>query len=373
MQEDSQIKKVNFRYITLEGSHYEIGYQLGKKFRAIEELHHRVVTKSFNPRKTGFESFNEMLKFYESFSPGISEEVQGLADGFGTSPEKIAYFIVPRDGKYTCSQLAVLPPITESDSIFVARNYDYHPSDEDRCLIRTKVPKNYEHIGFSMECLGRADGINSQSLVVSMTGGGAWDAPIANQKSFYYYVAIRVLLDKCKTVDEAVALLQEMPIYTSTIYLIVDKSGTAALVEGMDSSYSVKFIDSNSTEPFLFSTNHYTQPKMQSYNKYVNPWLKPNSQARYKIIEKKIRGELPNITKETLMELLSQEIPDGLCSRYFEEWFGTLWSMLFDITNENVDVCFGPPTHNQYVKFSLKDNLPDNVFPAILVNKYSSS
>ncbi|MFX0173771.1 MAG: hypothetical protein ACFE9L_17960 [Candidatus Hodarchaeota archaeon] len=97
----------------------------------------------------------------------------------------------------------------------------------------------------------------------------------------------------------------------------------------------------------------------------------PNSQTRYKTMNSKIRAALPKMTKNIAFQILSQEMPEGVCALYFTEWFGTLWSMLFDLTRESVDVCFGPPIHNPFHYFTMKEPSEDKDFIALLVDKKS--
>ncbi|MFX0149688.1 MAG: C45 family autoproteolytic acyltransferase/hydrolase [Candidatus Hodarchaeota archaeon] len=373
MRESSKEIKVKYKFINLEGSNYDVGFQLGDKLRNEVDSYPNIVTSPFKPEKTGFKHLTEAQNLVESFCPGIKEEIQGLADGFNVSSERIAFgrYVVPFEGQNYCSQFLLLSSITKDNSIIIGRSYDYHPDDEDKILLRTKVKGKYGHIGFCMQGLGRGEGINSEGLVVSMTGGGAFEAPNTNKMAFNYNIAIRSLLDNCRTVDKAVELLLEMPVYSSTIYLIADKSGKAALVEGIDSKYAVRMIDKDTPEQYIISTNHYNHPEMVSYNKYVNPWIMPNSQIRYKTMNSKIRATLPKMTKDIAFNILSQEMPDGVCALYFTEWFGTLWSMLFNLTKESVDVCFGPPIHNTFHCFTMKEPSEDNDFIALLVDKKS--
>ena len=57
---------------------------------------------------------------------------------------------------------------------------------------------------------------------------------------------------------------------------------------------------------------------------------------------------------------------DGLCNHYYNDGFGTLWSMVFDINGESVDVCFSAPTHNSYRTFGLKDPVGITAYPTIV-------
>lgn len=374
MTEDEAETKEKYRFITLEGSHYNVGFQLGKKLKEEIALFPNIVTDSFKPERTGFKSLVEAHNFIEMYCPGVKEEIQGLADGFDVPLNQIVFsnYMVHTARQNSCSQFIVLPSVTEDNSIYLGRSYDYHPSDEDLILLRTKINGKFSHIGFSAQGLGRTEGLNSGGLVVSMTGGGAFDAPTTNNKAFNYSIAIRALLDNCKTVDQAMDLLLEMPVYSSTNYLICDKSGKSALVEGIDSNFAVKIVDEDSPDQFIIATNHYNHPEMNSYNKYVNPWIMSSSLTRYKTMKSFIHSNMPNITKDLVFRILSQEMPEGICALYFSEWFGTLWSILFDITQSSADVCFGPPSHNPYHYFTLEEPSEDKKFAAELVDKKSS-
>ena len=223
-----------------------------------------------------------------------------------------------------------------------------------------------------MNGFGRPGGINSSGFIITMAGGGVWDAPLSNLKSFQYHIAIRSLLDNCKSVDESVKMLLEMPVCSSTNYLFVDKSNRVALVEGFDSTYEVKYISDESPEQYLYTTNYYKQKRMKKYNKYINPWLMKCNKVREKVLKESFENIPHKISKEKLKKLLQVEIPNGLSSQFFSEWFGTIWSMLLDLNNKSVEVCFGPPSLNPYHNFSLDDIFEEKIFLAIVQNKKSN-
>ena len=43
--------------------------------------------------------------------------------------------------------------------------------------------------------------------------------------------------------------------------------------------------------------------------------------------------------------------------------------MLFDLTLEKVDICFGPPSHNKWHNFSVDKPDTGSRYPAIFVDK----
>lgn len=55
---------------------------------------------------------------------------------------------------------------------------------------------------------------------------------------------------------------------------------------------------------------------------------------------------------DSLKELVEREYPTGLTVHNYEEWFGTLHSVLFDLHNRTMNICFGSPLFNDW--YSLK-------------------
>ena len=62
-------------------------------------------------------------------------------------------------------------------------------------------------------------------------------------------------------------------------------------------------------------------------------------------------------------------MPKGLCAYYHGGYFGTIWSMVFDLTQGKIDICFGPPSHNKWHSFSVSQPDTGNRYSAIIVDK----
>jgi hypothetical protein len=73
-----------------------------------------------------------------------------------------------------------------------------------------------------------------------------------------------------------------------------------------------------------------------------------------------------NIRKDDLINLFSTLHPKGLCNHFYNDGFGTLWSMIFDLDKLAIDVCFGAPTHNKYSKFNLEGKRGISEYPAVI-------
>jgi hypothetical protein len=141
-------------------------------------------------------------------------------------------------------------------------------------------------------------------------------------------------------------LINELPISSYCILSIADKNNNAVLAEINNSTKMYKRISMTSDDSYVCSTNHYTLEGMQGFakNKMVHSVERINAFRRN--LDKK---EL--IDKSELKGILSRHIPDGLACHYYEEGLGTLWSILYDITQVKAEICFGSPVSNKWYSF----------------------
>jgi len=77
-----------------------------------------------------------------------------------------------------------------------------------------------------------------------------------------------------------------------------------------------------------------------------------NSLIRYELINRTLKKKT-NITREDLRNLFSTKYPEGLCCHYYDDFFGTLRSMIFDLNEGVVETCFGSPVLNQWRTFRI--------------------
>ncbi|MFW9854963.1 MAG: C45 family autoproteolytic acyltransferase/hydrolase [Candidatus Thorarchaeota archaeon] len=370
----------NFEHLVLEGTSYEIGRQQGVIFQNNARM--KIKQNKFPKRefftsaklkrkKSGFNSFAEIEELQEIYCPGITEEIKGFAESLGVLPEVLAIHDFPYSTQNGCTGLVFLPKVTVDGRIYVARTYDWHYKDEDNRLCSTRIHGKFGHIGFSTLLFGRLEGLNERGLCIIMTGGGAWNTPVTNKKALPFWIPLRGILEKSRTTREAVDNLIDIPIWTSTNYLIADPSGHAALVEGNDSEFEVKEIDLRSDEHFLYATNVYTLQRMIKYNQYNNPWLLNVSKVRRETIEKSVMTKFPYMDKRVIKNYLAKEIPEGFCAPWQSGYFGALWASVYDVTERKVDINFGTPSHssNKWYTFTPTTSKKNEDFEAIFVDK----
>ncbi|WP_250228804.1 C45 family autoproteolytic acyltransferase/hydolase [Anaeropeptidivorans aminofermentans] len=334
--------KIQTRTVELEGTNYEIGYQLGKLITEIPPLKalHTAGIEGF-----GESQIKEAKTLFDHFCPGLTEELQGFADGLGVRVQQVFFYgmtyLIPR-----CSHIALMPGITSEGKPLLARNYEFSHEAEDFCLIKTAIKGKYTHIGTSVLNFGRDDGFNEHGLAVTMSSCGF---PIGalpymrapKLKGLQFWAVIRALLENCKNVAEALSYLKEMPIAYNLNMIIMDKEANAVLFETLDGRSALKEIGPDSPEQMLYATNHAVLSELKS----IEPKAMTHSAIRYQYIKEELTNK-KNITKEKLKEMLLSKYPDGLCCHYYEEFFGTTKSMVISPADGTIDICWGGRKEN---------------------------
>ena len=337
----------NFYQLNLEGSSYEIGKYQGEYMKQHPDHLKFFTSGQFNLAKSSFNSPKDVLEFYNTYVPGIKEEFEGFAEGSGVRLEKIIPIDFPNGLVNNCSNIGIHPSISDDGHVILARTYDWNYDDEDMRLLSTKVNGGYRHVGFSLLLAGRGDGLNEAGLCVMMAGGGAWDYKLPKKPAMNFSFAIRSLLDRCNSTEQAVSKLLEMPVNTSTNYTIGDKSGKMVVVEGIDCEFEVRDLDDNNQ---IYSVNDYRSEGLSEYNKYVNDYLIAMNKYRWDKIGEFFNGD-SKIKIDDLRTLLSSPKPYGLCTPHYSEFFGVLWTQIFDLTDLKMHACMGTPGYNPWEEY----------------------
>lgn len=361
---NANMKDVVFRHITLKGSYYEIGR---KEAELLQEYYPAEAGLFFkgnqfiNPASK--ESIKKNINSFNQFCPNVVEEINGFADYFGCPAEEVIYYSFSCVSKGNCGQFVVLPQKTADKKIYVGRSYEWNENDDKR-LLTVKADGSYGHMGFSLLLFGRYDGINEKGLCVTMANG--IPGVMSEEEGFRFWVVLRSLLDQCKDVDEAIELFKSIPISSYFIMLITDRKGQSVLAEICNDVRCYKRINLTSEEGYLCSTNHYTLPEMQNL---VKNRMK-QSVDRYNAVRDSLDAGIAD--KEAIRNILSQKIPNGLACHYYHDGLGTLWSILYDVSDIRADICFGSPVANAWHSFDL--NSPEGVveYKAALLDEDST-
>jgi hypothetical protein len=236
----------------------------------------------------------------------------------------------------------------------VGRNFDLRLLRPDRLFIYTEPSRGLAHAGMGGRS-GRAEGINEAGLIVGTTeaqvrddvltrldGSAAHGERIGGQGSLRgalpARLATRIVLESCRTVDEAIAKLDRMAHWTHFNFLLADAAGSAAVFEVGFSRTAVRLPDRNSATPWLITTNHYVAPELAAEADFR--WLTRQKYDR-------THSALVNALAEGGMGVAAcREIlrAPGVAQRHL-----TLWSEVFVAGGAELWLCPGRPDRNDYV------------------------
>jgi predicted choloylglycine hydrolase len=345
--------------LLLKGSSFEAGKTLGSIAGGIPEL------TQFMKLKEPFLSRQEekqMLQLFDEFCPGLNEEIEGFAEELNIPAVQVMYYAMTylRPG---CSQMAILPSITDNGHTLMARNYDFNDAVEEMTLATTRINGKYAHIGSSIMQFGRADGMNEHGLAVSQSSAGL---PVGNFEfaakpaitGLQFWAVIRSVMENCRNVEEVIHWTKDMPIAYNINLIAACPDGSAVLLETFNGKKAYKRIDKDTKEQFIHSTNHVHLPELKAFA----PMSMKNSLVRYKLIEETL-SSMDRISMEDLKKLLTVKYPAGLRCNFYDDYFGCIRSMVFDVTDGIVYICFGTPADNKWYAFRVSDDVMQESYP----------
>lgn len=356
-------KVMEFKHCVVEGTAYEAGEQLGNMLKDDKAFITAMTSPFMGGSKISKHQLNRVMDLYDKFCPGANDEIKGFADAVGANAEDVVYYFAFLQNRLSnCSHIALTPSISENNQIYLGRNYDFHWNDNP-LLIESRIKGQYNQIGFGCQVFGRFDGMNEHGLCITTSAGVI--NPDYTEEGFVFPVVVRAILNNCKTVKEAIELFDSMKIADYRNFIIADRYGDAVLIEVAASKRALKMAGNTENDKYLFSTNHYNIPSMKELG---YPIVK-HSIVRHNAIKACIEASLTKISKAELKKILSTTMPEGVCCHHYEDGMGTLWSLVFDPMQMEVDICFGSPNINQWKTFNLNNPTGVKNYSAMLPNE----
>ena len=324
--------------ITLRGTHFEMGRQIGTQMREGS-----VELPSLNEDQLRY--IDCLVEKSEVLIPGIFEEMRGLADGGGYE-ERVVFFhslsigIVP-----ACTVIAISGGHTKDGRPIFGRNYDASPDFADFTLYRTYPDRGFAHIGCAYSLLvGREGGVNEAGLAIAVTGvhGHYTDDP-----GLWDHIPVRVVLDRCSRVDEAVGLIESLPHLLTKNFLIADVTNEIAIVEaGQQGVASSRVVDG-----FAAITNHFVLPEMEAYcNRAEVPRNSVHRRDTAYRWSQEARQAAEPLAYGHVKQLLSTT--DGGVRSELDKSFSTVWSWVANLGERSIELADHLPEPDGYRRYT---------------------
>ncbi|WP_217586032.1 C45 family autoproteolytic acyltransferase/hydolase [Lentibacillus saliphilus] len=232
------------------GSMYQIG-----------QLQARQLTTDLFNKLSAFKSSNfnvdNAIDVYTEFAPHRLEEIRGLSDEICIPfHETAALFLgygIPDIPGMGCSSIVT--------STYAVRNYDFSPDLYDGRFMLIQPRECYASVGTSLHITGRHEGVNERGLFTALH--------FVNQNEISDGLTataiVRILLDTCKDIPEAIHVLKQLPHAWSYNFSLADEDGRQSVVEVTPDAVRVR-----DGQTRIMCTNHFQHQDMISQNRHID-------------------------------------------------------------------------------------------------------
>ena len=309
--------------LKLGGAPYEIGYQHGKNGKErIKDFLNIIVNhgKEVIPGLTKEKAIAQAklyIPFVEAYTPHLSQEIKGIAEGAKISVEE-AYLLQVRaeltqminqekTESVDCTSFAIDKKRTEDGELWVGQNLDLSPFYRDFGVMLHITPERgpvilcYTQIG----SLAHA-GINSAGI--------GWAANALYSSDWRHGVPrpilYRLIMEK-EDLREALKAVTGAKRASSCNYLLSHKSGEIEDLEATPTHYGVIDLQGD----VMVHANHFIHPEMIPFEKRPKEKLE-NSRFRESRLKQLLIEHPGKLTTEKLKEFLAdhQLHPRGICT-----------------------------------------------------------
>ncbi|WP_227938140.1 C45 family autoproteolytic acyltransferase/hydolase [Alkalihalobacillus deserti] len=233
------------------GTYSEIGFKQGEQLRnsSLATFYKKRLKQSVRAYQA---DINETKAILQTYKQDLWDELIGLAEGLEWSFTDVIQEFSGFQSNWKKSGCSAIM----TNGIYI-RNYDYSPKTYEGRLVFTKPNTGFASVAFSQRIFGRIDGMNEHGLTI----GYHFVNRIRPGRGFICTTINRLILELCKSTEEAVSLLRELPHRHSFNYSIYDRHSDAAVVEASPTQTAV-----HRSEQLLCS-NHFSHSSMHSFNR----------------------------------------------------------------------------------------------------------
>lgn len=244
------MSELNVAILQIRDTSFNIGFEMGKHIQS------QPILKTLEMITKPEIDYENMKSIYSAFAPHLFDELQGLSEALEISPEKAAALFsgydVPKTEAMGCSTI-----ITKE---YYVRNYDFSPVLYDRCLSLLQPESTFSSVGYNLQVIGRHDGVNNHGLVLGLHFVSNNDY----SQGLSAWTSIRMILDTCSSLDDAVHMLKEIPHSACYNFSIGDRKGNMAVVEASPETVIVR-----RGQALLSCVNHFQDQGLEKKNRPV--------------------------------------------------------------------------------------------------------
>ncbi len=331
-----------------KGNHYDMGRKMGNIFKRSNAQ----FPIKLDPFQTEFGRKSGLI--LKQYFPEVVAEIKGITDVIGYDNELFTSWMMCMGcchtiNKGNCVEIRGCTAFSfeHNDKICYGRDNDLPPFLEQVSKSIYYRPEN--KLGFILNTssfVNGEEGINESGLVTAMTFVMPKLEEIKPGLNSVFLV--RYILENCKTVHESIEVLKKLPIASSCNILLTDKKGEMVVVECNPLKIHIRYPEKNEVgESFIITVNHFTSKEMWKHdaserNEYF-------SEVRYQTAFNALKNINYHDSIEHAKAILSGKF--GFICQYDKALnFATIWSSVFDISNNKIYRAEGNPQKVKYIE-----------------------
>ncbi len=338
---DSKILSKNAIILYFSGTYFELGRKMGKIYKDCG-LELKKIMESDK------ENVKNYLNYIGKFHPGLLEYQKGIAETFNVNYEKEKYNYnfnpaIFNIDWFGCSGLFVSSKKSTTSKNYIARNFDFMDHKYNFQVFRIKGVYEVICHTIMLSYTTVMDGINNQGLCIELNLVTSSVNALLETHPKYDYPAIevshliRIILESCKNVNEAIIFLNRVNVYFAgpEVHLLIgDKNGNSAVVE-FDRKDNYKPIFIKGKEKYQVMTNFNISNKGYKGNMgYME-----GSCIRYKTLEDIMQSTKNNLIDENFINHAIQKVIMKNNNNMTQGMdMNTRVSMLYDLNEKKVHI-----------------------------------
>lgn len=301
------------------------------------------------------------LRFVEDYTPGLFQEVKGIAEGAGMSPEEIFIVsgytdfvdVVRRSAgsavAWGCSAFFADPSATRGQDTLMGQTWDMFAEAEKTVIgMRIRIDDEPELVTLAYPgCVGMM-GMNSMG--VGVTGNNL--RPTDAQPGVPWTFLCRKVLTTGNA-EEAARALTEAPLCSGHNFIVGDAQGVGVDIETTGAKYGRFDI----SEPTFVHTNHYTHPSLLSLAEPLDPMgCTVERECR---LDSLLRSERGNVDVSSVQRAFRDHEgkPRSVCSHDYPVASGdrirTCGALIMNLTQRKAHMVKGLPCQGEFEEVSL--------------------
>lgn len=323
-------QQADYRVIRLHGSASTIGGTLAQQLERMPSPF----------RKWPWEEDHGFLRACASIvadvAPWLWTELATFADGLDL-PAEHGLFVRAGSLPHGCSAIVWR---SYDGRMLAGRTYDFYSRTRTRHLLITEPHDGYNHIGMNGGLVGgRYDGLNEHGVFVALHKVMT-HRPDTNAPGVPYHLLPRLVLQSCRTAEQAAELMTRLPHLASFNYTLADASGALIALE----CYPGQPVQRRDGDETLAVTNHYMSPALAPLQ-----GRRPTSDSRRRMAALEAIGERWGDGWNVTVDAVSDHEGGVCCHR---EFGATLWAGVFDLGARRAAYSFGAPCRNPMIDYS---------------------